>query len=99
MFARHRLSVKHNISSIQDKPHGQYLKMAMEGYDKKLLKLKTISPLKIDVDWRWTTDRSGCNHFTVRMSALSTLEATRMSQLEQFCRTFDVDGFVRCDNL
>uniref|UniRef100_A0A1I7X721 DUF3291 domain-containing protein n=1 Tax=Heterorhabditis bacteriophora TaxID=37862 RepID=A0A1I7X721_HETBA len=77
----------------------QHLKLAMDGYDKKLLKLKSISPLKIDVDWKWTLGKDGCNNFSVRMSAMSTIEKHRLGELDEFCRAFDRDGFVACNNL
>ncbi|CAI4227479.1 unnamed protein product [Auanema sp. JU1783] len=79
--------------------HNQILHLGMDGYDNHVMNLTSITPLKIDVDWKWTKDKNDCNHFTVRMSAMSTIEKHRLGELEQFCRAFDKDGFVICDNL
>ncbi|PIO75168.1 hypothetical protein TELCIR_02809 [Teladorsagia circumcincta] len=77
----------------------QHLRLALEGYDKKMLEVKLIAPLKIDVDWKWTIGEDGCNNFSVRMSAMSTIEDHKLQDLAAFCRSFDTDGFVFCDNL
>uniref|UniRef100_A0A183F6X7 COMM domain-containing protein n=1 Tax=Heligmosomoides polygyrus TaxID=6339 RepID=A0A183F6X7_HELPZ len=75
------------------------LRLALEGYDKEMLNVKLIAPLKIDVDWKWTIGEDGCNDFSVRMSAMSTIEDHRLQDLAEFCRSFDTDGFVSCNNL
>ncbi|KIH63014.1 hypothetical protein ANCDUO_06692 [Ancylostoma duodenale] len=64
-----------------------------------MLNVKLIAPLKIDVDWKWTIGEDGCNNFSVRMSAMSTIDDHRLADLTEFCRSFDTDGFVSCNNL
>ncbi|ETN79979.1 hypothetical protein NECAME_02456 [Necator americanus] len=77
----------------------EHLRLALDGYDKKMLNVKLIAPLKIDVDWKWTIGEDGCNNFSVRMSAMSTIDNHRLADLSEFCRAFDTDGFVTCNNL
>uniref|UniRef100_A0A0K0DAP9 C-type lectin domain-containing protein n=1 Tax=Angiostrongylus cantonensis TaxID=6313 RepID=A0A0K0DAP9_ANGCA len=77
----------------------QHLRLGLEGYDKKMFEVKLVTPLKIDVDWKWTIGVDGCNNFSVRMSAMSTIDERRLTELTEFCRSFDTDGFVSCINL
>ncbi|VDM75632.1 unnamed protein product [Strongylus vulgaris] len=77
----------------------EHLRLALDGYDKKLLDVKLIAPLKIDVDWKWTIGEDGCNNFSVRMSAMSTIDDHRLGDLTEFCRSFDSDGFSLVDRL
>ncbi|CAJ0597485.1 unnamed protein product [Cylicocyclus nassatus] len=87
-------------AQLPDSEHkDEHLRLALDGYDKKLLDVKLIAPLKIDVDWKWTIGEDGCNNFSVRMSAMSTIDDHRLADLSQFCLTFDSDGFVSCNNL
>ncbi|PAV76285.1 hypothetical protein WR25_16947 isoform A [Diploscapter pachys] len=82
----------------QEKEH-EHLRLGVEGLDSRIVRVKTISPLKIDVDWKWQIDEKGCNLFYVRMSAMSTIEKHRLGELENFCKSFDLDKFVDCSNL
>ncbi|CAI5451101.1 unnamed protein product [Caenorhabditis angaria] len=77
----------------------KYLKLGLSGYDKRKTVVESISPLKIDVDWKWQLDKHGCNHFTVRMSAMSMINPDLRRKLESFCHHFDLDHFVDCKNL
>ncbi|CAD6188092.1 unnamed protein product [Caenorhabditis auriculariae] len=76
-----------------------FLRLGLNGYDRRKVFVKAFSPLKIDVDWQWIVGRDGCNNFTVRMSAMSTINEKSRAKLGEFCRLFDMDGFVDCDNL
>ncbi|KAF8357309.1 hypothetical protein PRIPAC_92304, partial [Pristionchus pacificus] len=63
------------------------------------INVPSIVPLKIDVDWKWTLDEGDCNHFSIRMSAMSSLEHIQKEEVASFCRQFDKDHFVSCDHL
>ncbi|CAJ0580591.1 unnamed protein product, partial [Mesorhabditis spiculigera] len=85
--------------NLPNKTDTQFLSLSVPGMESKPVTVPAITPLRIDIDWRWTSDEKGCNRFTVRMSAMSTIEKGRLGELEKFCRIFDTDHFVDCHNL
>ncbi|CAB3397109.1 unnamed protein product [Caenorhabditis bovis] len=79
--------------------NGDILNLQIGGYDRRKIRTISIAPLKIDVDWRWQVDKRGCNNFVVRMSAMSIIDKRNSKNLRKFCKMFDKDQFVDCNNL
>ncbi|CAJ0942431.1 unnamed protein product, partial [Mesorhabditis belari] len=84
---------------LPNKTESKYVRLSLPGMGRAPVKVEAITPLRIDLDWRWTSDEKSCNNFTVRMSAMSTIEKHRLGELERFCRRFDLDHFIDCHNL
>ncbi|KJH45870.1 hypothetical protein DICVIV_08064 [Dictyocaulus viviparus] len=78
----------------------QHLRLALDGYDKKMLEVKLISPLKsTSIGNGQLVKTDAIISVFGEMSAMSTIENHRLADLAEFCRSFDIDGFVSCINL
>ncbi|VDM54362.1 unnamed protein product [Angiostrongylus costaricensis] len=65
-FTYAQLPNSNHAIEVQKFQKRQHLRLGLEGYDKKMLEVKLVTPLKIDVDWKWTIGEDGCNNFSVR---------------------------------
>ncbi|KAK6047873.1 hypothetical protein COOONC_14622 [Cooperia oncophora] len=64
------------------------------------------TPIWLEIPRSTTSCRGGAMHShmpncqpLIMMSAMSTIEDHRLQDLARFCRSFDTDGFVFCNNL